>query len=270
MHPEDVEPVIDVCAAALWGEVAEADRPRQRHRIEHLLATDPDGAFVAEHDGRPVGVSMGLIREDVWGLSLLAVAEERRGTGAGRRLVEAAVAYGASCRGGIVLSSEHPAAMRSYARAGFALRPSVALSGLVTDPPAPPAGVAELAEPAPWMDDVARVIRGAAYGTDVDRQMADGARLRAIEGRGWMLSRAGEVKTLVASDEEAATDLLSALLAEAAVRGETADVSFVTAGQDWAVRTGLRAGLALSTYGPVFTRGSLGPLRPWLPSGAFL
>jgi hypothetical protein len=40
--------------------------------------------------------------------------------------------------------------------------------------------------------------------------------------------------------------------------------------QEWAVRIGLAAGLALSLEGPVFTRGTLGPLRPWLPSGTLL
>ena len=39
---------------------------------------------------------------------------------------------------------------------------------------------------------------------------------------------------------------------------------------DWAIQTGLAAGLLLSPDGPLFTRGTLGPLRPWIPSGALL
>jgi hypothetical protein len=36
------------------------------------------------------------------------------------------------------------------------------------------------------------------------------------------------------------------------------------------VRTCLDAGLALSPDGPIFTGGRLGPLRPYIPSGAYL
>lgn len=268
MRSEDVEPLIDVCAAALWGPVCEEIRPRQFMRIAHLLDTDPGGAFTAEHDGRPVGCALALRREGLWGLSLLALAEEHRGRGAGRRLVEAALAHGADAPAGIVLSSEHPAAMRVYATAGFELRPCVAFGGMVRDRPAVPA---EVREGGPgdgvWIDDVARVVRGAGYGPDLTRWLADGARLRCVEERGWMVSRDSKLMALLALDEAAATALLEAFLAEAR---ETVEILFLTAGQDWAVRTGLRAGLALSPEGPVFTRGTLGTLRPWIPSGAFL
>jgi hypothetical protein len=36
------------------------------------------------------------------------------------------------------------------------------------------------------------------------------------------------------------------------------------------VRTCLDAGLALSPDGPMFTGGQLGPMRPYIPSGAYL
>src|SRR4051812_5948711 len=118
MALDDVEAVIDVCSAALWGAIDDEQRPLQRSRITHLLATDPGGAWVAEHDGAAVGCALALVREGVWGLSLLALAEEHRGRGAGRDLVAAALEHGRGGRGGIVLSSQHPAAMRTYARAG--------------------------------------------------------------------------------------------------------------------------------------------------------
>ena len=63
--------------------------------------------------------------------------------------------------------------------------------------------------------------------------------------------------------------MLRAALA-AAPRGATVSVDFLTAGQDWAIRACLRAGLALSPDGPVFTGGALGPLRPYVPSGPWL
>ena len=52
--------------------------------------------------------------------------------------------------------------------------------------------------------------------------------------------------------------------------GESVELLFVTSGQDWAVQAGLEAGLALTPDGPVFTRGTLGSLRAWVPSGVFL
>jgi hypothetical protein len=70
-------------------------------------------------------------------------------------------------------------------------------------------------------------------------------------------------------DEDAATRALDAALATAG-RGATVTVDFLTAGQDWAVRACLDAGLALSPDGPFFTGGDLGPLRPYIPSGAYL
>jgi len=74
---------------------------------------------------------------------------------------------------------------------------------------------------------------------------------------------------LLARDDQTAADLLWSCLAEAPPGGSV-DVDFIAAGQDWAIATVLEAGLALSPYGPLFTRGDLGPLRPFLPSGGFL
>lgn len=270
MHPDDVEPLVDVCADALWGPIAAVQRPRQERRIGYLLETDPGGAWVAEHDGAPVGTALALVREGLWGLSLLALDERHRTGGTGRALLNAALGYSAGTRGAIVLSSEHPAAMRLYARAGFDLRPCVSLTGPVTDPPAPPAGVrdGDLGD-LPWMDAVARIVRGAAYGADVGWWLEGDGRLRCVPERGWLVARGPKVAALLATDAEAATALLQAHLAGVAP-GDSAELLFVTAGQDWAVRTGLAAGLALSADGPVFTRGELGTLAPWIPSGSFL
>jgi hypothetical protein len=77
------------------------------------------------------------------------------------------------------------------------------------------------------------------------------------------------VLVLAARDEEAAERVLWALL-EAAGPGATVNVDFLTAGQDWAVRVVVEAGLPLSPDGPVFAGGELGPLAPYIPSGAYL
>lgn len=271
MRAEDVEPLVDVCAAALWGPVDDEARPRQRRRIAHLLETDPAGAWTAEHHGAPVGCSVALVRDGVWGLSLLALAEEHRTGGTGRALLQAALRHADGARAGIILSSEHPAAMRIYARAGFRLHPCVSLTGLVTNRPAPPAEVRDgTLDDLPWMNEVARRVRSAAFARDDVRWWTEGdGLLRCVEGRGWAVSRGPKLAVLLATDEEAATLLLRAHLA-AIGPGESAEVLFVGTGQDWAVRTGLEAGLALTPDGPIFTRGTLGTLAPWLPSGIFL
>jgi hypothetical protein len=52
--------------------------------------------------------------------------------------------------------------------------------------------------------------------------------------------------------------------------GATVNVDFLTAGQDWALPVCLGARLALSPDGPMFAGGTLGPLAPYIPSGAYL
>jgi hypothetical protein len=69
--------------------------------------------------------------------------------------------------------------------------------------------------------------------------------------------------------EPAATRALNAAFA-ATPPGASVTVDFLTAGHDWAVRACLDAGLALSPDGPLFTGGDLGPMRPYIPSGAYL
>ena len=51
--------------------------------------------------------------------------------------------------------------------------------------------------------------------------------------------------------------------------GEVA-VEAVTHGQQWAVEVLVDAGLTLHTVGAVFVKGDVGPMTPYLPSGAFL
>jgi hypothetical protein len=112
-------------------------------------------------------------------------------------------------------------------------------------------------------------VRGAAHGEDLGLYAEWGLELLAFEDRGFVVHDDGSPRILAARDEVAAGTLLRAALA-ATPPGRTVLVDFITAGNDWAVRTCLDAGLALSADGPVFTRGAIGPLRPYLPSGPFL
>lgn len=277
MREEDVRAADAVAREVLFHPVpglGEEDRARRSlPRIRHLRETDPGGAWVAEHDGHLVGVALALLREGVWGLSLLAVAEAQQGRGVGRDLLRAAHSYGdGTARGHIVLSSERPAAMRSYARLGLELRPAVAAAGIVDRARIPALdGVVEAGEAGiPVADAIGRAVRGAGHGRDLAVPLAAGARLFVFEDRAFgVLREPGDVMLLAGTDEEAATRVLWALFA-AAAPGVTASIDFLTAGQDWAVRACLDAGMALSPDGPVFTGGELGPLRPYIPSGAYL
>jgi hypothetical protein len=169
------------------------------------------------------------------------------------------------------MSSQDPRAMRLYAKARFDLRPTVGLGGIL-DHSAIPAGL--LACETDDLDGVAqyaRPVRGGAYGRE-DLELltsGPGRGLLAIDGRGFVVHLDGSPIVLVADSAGIATDLLWSALARARP-GATVHVDCLTAGQDWAIRVGLQAGLALSPDGPLYTRGELGPLRPFIPSGAIL
>ena len=245
---------------------------RARRRIAHLLETDPGGAWVAEAGGEIVGASLALVREGIWGLSLLGLLEEHQGRGDGRRLLRAAWEHGRDARGWIVLSSSHPAAMRAYASLGLALRPCVAAAGIVDRARlGDPDGVVDAGEGGiPAADAIGRAVRGAGHGRELRVALEHpGARLLLAGDRAFALLRDSHVQLVAGLDEEAATQVLNGALA-AAPRGATVSVDFLTSGQDWAIRACLRAGLALSPDGPVLTAGALGPLRPYVPSGPWL
>jgi ribosomal protein S18 acetylase RimI-like enzyme len=277
---EDDVPAADVTAwAALREQIPDAfaheneERSRRgRYRIAHLLKTDPAGAWVADDGGEIVGVALALIREGLWGFSLFGVRPGHQGRGIGRRLLDAVLAYGDGCRGAVILSTTDPRAMRRYARAGFELRPCVAFAGIV-DRSAIPAGLrsrpGDREADRELCDTVSRHVRGAAHGPDLEAFEAAGCSLLVHDDGGWAAVRDGSPALLAARDDAIASDLLWSALAQGAP-GTTVHVDFVTAGHDWAVQACLAAQLALSPDGPVFVRGDVGPLAPYLPSGAYL
>jgi GNAT superfamily N-acetyltransferase len=277
---------VDAAEAVAWAALSplwpEEFRPedtevrvaRGRARVAHLQQSDPGGCWVAELDGEIVATALALIREGVWGFSLFGVAPEHHGKGIGTKVFAPSLAYGDGTRGGLILSSEHPAAMRRYALAGFRLLPCVSLAG-VLDRRGLPAGLQarpgalEDAVDRATIDAASRFVRGASHGQDLKRLLEAGCELLVVPHRGFVLHRDGSPALLAAQDEEAATDLLWSAFA-AAPPGGSVHVDFISGGNDWAVTAGLRAHLALSTDGPVFARGDVGPLAPYLPSGAYL
>jgi GNAT superfamily N-acetyltransferase len=277
MRAEDVDAAQRVSRSVLfYGEAPNYDPEsvrRSRPRFAHLQQSDPGGAWVAvTDDGEIVGLAMALLREGIWGLSMFAVATEHQGRGVGRELLDACSAYGDGARGRLILSTESPAAMRRYARLGLNLRPCVSAAGIVAHTRVRDAnGVAEAGpEGIPVADAIGRAVRGAGHGADLEVGLRDeGSKLLLLEDRAFAWVRGDRIMLLAALDEDAATRTLNAAFA-ATPAGSTVTVDFLTAGQDWAVRACLDAGLALSPDGPFFTGGDLGPLRPYIPSGAYL
>lgn len=238
-------------------------------RIQHLVTTDAGGAWIAVLGEEPVGAALALLRDGVWGLSLLVVDPAAQSAGLGSRLLRAALAYGSGARGGIILSSEDSRALRAYARAGFALHPSVEAGGVPRSLESPASvrsgGVEDLA----LTEAVDRRVRGAAHGSDIRVMLEHGSRLLAVDGRGYALGMGADLRLLAATDDAAAADLLRAFVAESPA-GEKVSVEWVTSRQDWALPVLLDAGLELRVGGAVFVRGDVGPFRPYLPSGPYL
>ena len=275
LRPEDVLAAREPAQAALGPpphlDPAEAET-FWSERFDRLVATDPGGCWGAEDDdGRIVGCALALVRDGLWGLSFLAVHPDVQAQGIGRQLVDAALTHAEGCHSAIIASSTDPKAMRRYAKAGFDLRPCVAAAGIV-DRAAIPAGLRSTEDPEALGlgEPLGRFLRGAAYAPDdlAIYAEAGGTVLRCGDD-GLALCHDGIVSIVLAREEEVASDLLWSCLA-ASTPGATASSDFITAGQDWAIRTLLDAGLALSPDGPLFTRGTLGPLRPWIPAGTFL
>ena len=71
----------------------------RKERFLHFLRHDPEGAWVAVDGSRVAGVALAIVREDVWVLSLFAVAEEYRNGGVGKGLLDHALLYADGCRG---------------------------------------------------------------------------------------------------------------------------------------------------------------------------
>ena len=275
MRDQDVVDADRVCAEVLYtpyaGEEEAARAARQHERIRHLADTDPGGCWVAEYEGRVEGVGLSLVREGIWGFSLFGVAEALQGRGIGRELFDRCWDYGAGARAHLILSSTNPQAITIYARTGVPIRPCVAFAGIADLTRAPALdGVEDAGEAGiPVADAIGREVRGAGHGRDLRIPLASGARMLVFEDRAFAVARGGNVMLLAARDAEAAQRVLWAVL-ESAGPGATAMVDFLTAGQDWALSVCLDAGLRPSPDGPMFAGGALGPLAPYVPSGAYL
>ncbi|MEW6637774.1 MAG: GNAT family N-acetyltransferase [Actinomycetota bacterium] len=281
MKESDVEDAYRMSGLALSESAEEKERimsrspeaaERRKARYRHFLRHDPEGAWVAADGERLAGLAIALVREELWILSLFAVDAEYRNAGIGRRLLEHTLAYGSGCKGGMIASSAHPAAMRSYALAGFNLLPTLMARGTVKAGFAPPPSVREGTDrDLELVAEVDRFVRGAAHGPDIEILLRTGGRLLISEDpAGYAVEESGSPHLVAATAPRTAADLLRAVLARSS-EGEAVEVRWISGSQSpWAVPVVLEAGLSLSPAGPICVRGEPGALAPYLPSGPFL
>ncbi|MEA2169961.1 MAG: hypothetical protein QOF76_3261 [Solirubrobacteraceae bacterium] len=281
MKTSDADAVYDIMGAAFddlsqrLGHGADpppANRAPGLGRIRHLIDTDPEGAWVTETDGVVDGGALALLREGLWGLSLLVVQPGAQSSGQGSALLRAAVDYGADARGGIILASEDSRALRAYWRTGHALRPCFDALGVLEDPPPMPEAVrpGRWPEDAPIVDAASRAVRGAAASVDITPSLATGSKLWIHADGGFSSSGRGGVRMVAAHDPLAARELLRAAVLAAGAGGQRVYVGFIEAQQQWAFDELLSLRLQLRPGGAIAVRGEVGPLYPYLPSGAYL
>lgn len=274
MTADDLAASERVSAAAFGFEIgAEPVAARWHRRHAHLLATDPDGCFVAEHDGAVVGVAQAMLRERLWCLSLLTVDPGAQSAGAGRALFEAALSYGRrEADGALIVGSNDPRAMQLYGNAGFRLLPTFVATGTLhrralprADARVREAGAGDLEA----LAVISRAVRGAPHTLELEFVLGGDARILRFGDRGFTVADPFHNPwLLVALDEEAATALLWASLTLPSASEERA-VRWLTGEQEWAIAVMLRAGLALRAEGALCVRGDPGPLHPFLPSPPF-
>jgi GNAT superfamily N-acetyltransferase len=252
------------------------DERRRQDRTRHFLGTDPAGSWVAEDGGTIIGMSQSFVREGYWMLSQLGTVPGRQGRGVGRELLRLALSHGDPESPGTIQCSRDPKAMALYAGFGFTLHPVVAAWGVmrpgsVVRPPEvrrlepDEVGTPELNV----VTAIDRAVRGSSRTVDIVSMLAQpGNRLLLHADRGYAVAKDERIVTLGARDEESASLVLRAMLAEAPA-GETIEVNWLTSAQQWAIRVVVEAGIELRPYGPVMVRGMDRPPSPYIPSGGY-
>jgi len=252
------------------------DERRRQHRTRHFLGTDPGGSWVAEESGTVVGMSQSFVREDYWMLSQLGTVPGRQGLGVGSELLRLALSHGDPESPGTIQCSRDPKAMALYTGFGFALHPVVTAWGAMRPGAVQRPSDVERYEPdevgereLAVVTTIDRAVRGSARTVDIVCMLAQpGNHLLLHADQAYAVAKDERIVTLGAFQEESATLVLRAMLAEAPA-GETIEVNWLTSAQQWAIRVVVEAGIELQPYGPVMVRGMDGPPRPYIPSGGY-
>jgi GNAT superfamily N-acetyltransferase len=110
--------------------IAPRNSPPLARLFEHLVATDPDGAWVAEAAGSVAGFALAHRRGRRWFLGFLFVLQEWQGAGMGRALLEQALPRPEDRDGmtlGVCAEAIQPVSTALYARAGMVPRTPIYL-----------------------------------------------------------------------------------------------------------------------------------------------
>ncbi len=241
-------------------------------RTAFALTHDPGGCWVADLDGRVVGLAVSRVREGLWILSSFAVTPDLQGCGVGRALLEAAAGHGRGCLRGMFASSADPAAVRRYRAAGFELHPQMFLRGVVDRDalPAPDRVLRAEGLPRDLLDSTDRATRGSAHGVDHE-VLAEQFWLLVrddVSGSGYAWYDDSGPVLLAATSTRAATALLWAALASCPP-GEQVEVHHVTAANQWALDVAVAARLSVHTSGYLCVRG-MKPPRHYVHHGSLL
>jgi hypothetical protein len=203
----------------------------------------------------------------------LAVSPTLSIGGEGRALMQAALGYYRGCDAGVIVSSDDPRALRLYASSGFALEPTFKATGTVDSsllPPPDPRITAVDPEQLSMLDPISRAARGAGHTPDLEVARFAGASFFRLEDRGFVASYPGRgIWMLAATDEQAAAALFWYGLARVPEDEPEVEIGWISGRQQWALDICLAARLSFSTYGAIGTRGSVGPLHPYIPSPPF-
>jgi GNAT superfamily N-acetyltransferase len=252
--------------------------PMQRFAavVEHFCATDPDGVWVAEVDGRIAGFAISARRGPLWSLPMLFIDPEQQSRGVGSALLERALETSRDAEWAVIMSSDDSRALRAYAGAGFRLQPVVKATGPFDPSRAPPdtgavrhGGLDDL----PLLEEIDRAVRGSTRSADVRFLLEQGAALLVSEdGAGYAVHFGGEEivdpqqLVLSAATPAAATSVLWAALAEL---GPSVALYALTSEQQWAIDVAFRARLEVAAGGPLmYVRGRDYP-SCWIASGVF-
>lgn len=251
----------DDADSALWVE-----------RTRFILGTDPGGCWVAETASGVVGFATSTVRELTWLLHTYVVHPEAQGHGIGRALLAAVQSHGAGCLRAMLSASADPAAARRYLKAGFELHPQMTLTGVVDRSEIPVITKVRDGSTADrdLMDSLDRRRRDAAHGVDHDWLIANQPLLVSdtTTGAGYAyLHPAGGVSLLAAENRRTAQRLLWASLA-ASTPGASVAQNHITGANQWALRVGTAAGLAVHASGYLAVRG-MRPPSTYIHHGTF-
>ena len=240
-------------------------------RTEHFLRTDQGGCWVAEDDTEMVGFATSAVRDKTWILATYAVRPHLQARGVGKQLLDAALHHGRGCLRGMLSSSSDPRAVRRYRLAGFSLHPQMYLRGTLDRSEIPvidkvrEGTVGDL----DLLESLDRQARGASHGSDHQLMQASWRLLVSdtTTGSGYAyIDRSGALALLAASNRTAATRLLWAVLADGP---QDAQVSHLTAANEWALDVGLAARLEIHQMGYLALRG-MAPPTAYIHNGALL